>query len=66
MNSDCWGRMFKASSGPLDFGASYRHDVERFWRGSGQHFKVLARLSLLGHACTSERAGRNPTPPTLP
>ncbi|WP_236170022.1 dermonecrotic toxin domain-containing protein [Pseudomonas parasichuanensis] len=42
----------------LDFGAAYRHDVERFWRGSGRHFKVLARLNLLGHACTAERAGR--------
>lgn len=42
----------------LDFGTAYRRDIERFWQGSGQHFKVLARLNLLGHACNAEREGR--------
>ncbi|WP_194789445.1 dermonecrotic toxin domain-containing protein [Pseudomonas sp. UFMG81] len=42
----------------LDFAAAYRSDVERFWQGSGRHFKTLARLHLLGQACNAERAGR--------
>ncbi|QXH48883.1 hypothetical protein KSS93_09770 [Pseudomonas xanthosomatis] len=42
----------------LDFGARYRDAIKAFWAGSGRHFKVLARLNLLGQATRAERAMR--------
>ncbi|QXH52776.1 hypothetical protein KSS94_06500 [Pseudomonas fakonensis] len=42
----------------LNFGATYRAEVERFWQGSGGHFKVLAKLNLLGQAFGALQAGR--------
>lgn len=42
----------------LDFAVLFRAEVERFWTVHGAHFRVLAKVSLLGHAQLAKRAGR--------
>lgn len=42
----------------LDFAVAYRTEITRFWRKYAQHFRVLAKVNLLGQAVLAARDAR--------
>ena len=42
----------------LDFAVAYRADITRFWNTYSQHFRVLAKINLLGQGAKAVRAAR--------
>lgn len=42
----------------LDFAVAYRTAITRFWNTYSQHFRVLAKVNLLGQGSIAVRAGR--------
>ncbi|UVN45642.1 dermonecrotic toxin domain-containing protein [Pseudomonas mosselii] len=42
----------------LDFAVAYRAGISRFWSKYSQHFRVLAKVNLLGQGSIAVRAGR--------
>lgn len=42
----------------LDFAVAYRGAISRFWNTYSQHFRVLAKVNLLGQGAGAVRAGR--------
>ncbi|CAK14253.1 dermonecrotic toxin domain-containing protein [Pseudomonas entomophila] len=42
----------------LDFAVAYRADIVRFWNAYSQHFRVLAKINMLGQGAMAARSAR--------
>ncbi|CAI3796641.1 hypothetical protein GLGCALEP_01504 [Pseudomonas sp. MM221] len=51
------GSQVQADLWRIDFGAEHRASIEQFWGAHGPHFRVLAKINVLGRGVLARRAG---------